>query len=278
MNSPDDIDALCREIAQSPKYRRISVETIRDVASRKSHRNRRQLVKSVRETLHRVLSTYHLADGLDSAVAEVVAAVHDGQGDDRVRHACRRVLDKHMTSHERMPLLELGYYRRVFETTGVPATIADMASALHPFEYRWMELPATTRYRAYDNNRDLAEAAGRYLGAEGVGRGIWSDVLVEELAEPVDLAFFLMTYHCLENRRSGAGWQVVAQTRAQWMAVSLPTRNFGGRTRKEFAKLGDTFRDRLGSAEMYYEEHDWSTETLFLIHKEGQVLEKMDRL
>ena len=119
------------------------------------------------------------------------------------------MLGRHATSNERLPLLDQGYYERLFAVTGVPTSIVDLAAALHPFELRWMGLPPNASYRAYDNNEEFVDAAGAYLRAEGVGDAEQRDVELDPPTDRADLAFLLMTYHCMEQFRQGAGWRAL---------------------------------------------------------------------
>ena len=275
--SDDVVGATIQSIAASPKYRDLSTATIERVVRRRSQPSVAGLAKRARRDLHHILATYHL-DGLPASVIDAaVESVEAGDSDELVRRSCSEILVRHATSRERFPLLHRGYYQRMFSVTGRPRSVVDLASALHPFELRWMELDAGTTYVAYDNNRRFVDAADRYLRAEGAGWAVHGDILVEpadgarnEPADgarrgPADLAFLLMTYHCLEDQQSGAGWQAIWAIPARWVAVSVPVAGFGNRSKPKFAALAGELETRLAEAGHHYRVQEWQTERLYLI-------------
>ena len=221
-----DIDGLASAIQSSPKYRALCPATIRDVALREigRHANARATEAAVRQRLHRLWAQFLGKPNYDQARADLDAAFADGS-DDSIRAACRRILERHASTRERLDdLPEL--YRRLFAVTGVPGSVLDLASALHPFGLRWMGLPQTVHYRAFDINADIVALTDRYFRLEGLdGIAEHRDVLCDPPTEPADLALLLKMFHCLEHRRRGAGWEVVAAAPARSVAISFPTHN-----------------------------------------------------
>ena len=262
--SDEVIDSTIRSIATSPKYQNLATETIERVVRRRGASSVDGLAKRARRDLHHVLAAYHLDRFSPAAIDGIVAAVSAGRDDD-VRGMCAELLARHATSRERFPLLADDYYRRMFTVTGRPDSILDLASALHPLEWRWMDLPARSTYLACDNNRAFVELGDRYLRAEGAGRAVLCDVLVDPPSDPVDLAFLLMTYHCFEEQQAGTGWQAITAAPARWVAVSLPVAGLGNRSKPKFAALAAELEERLASSGHHYRVQEWPTERLYLI-------------
>ncbi len=264
----DVVDSTIQSIATSPKYRDLAPATIERVVRRRGRSTVTGLAKRARRELHHVLAGYHF-DGLGGTAVDVVAAVEAGEPDPEIRARCADVLARHATSRERFPLLDDGYYREMFSVTGRPQSILDLASALHPFELRWMDLPSRVSYVAFDNNRRLAEVADRYLRAEGAGRAVHGDILTEPLdgplGRPADLAFLLMTYHCLEAQHAGTGWEAIRAIPARWIAASVPVAGFGSRSKPKFAAIAQGLETQLGEAGYHYRVQEWETERLYLI-------------
>ncbi|MDH3681586.1 MAG: hypothetical protein OEV40_16745 [Acidimicrobiia bacterium] len=262
-----DVDDLVGSIAASPKYRVLDEATIERVARQVAATGSARLDKRVRRELHHVLAAYHLSRFSLPTVDRLVAAIGRGASDEAVRAGCSEVLSWHATTRERYPLLSEGYYERLFAVTGAPRTVADLAAAVHPFEWRWTQLPAESSYVAYDINRTFVVAADRYLRAEGAGRAEQRDLLVEPPIESVDLALFLMTYHCLEQQLPGAGWRVIERSPGRWSAVSLPVASLGNRQRARFGILAGELEARLTESGRRYLVQEWETERLYLIEQ-----------
>lgn len=264
---------MVESIATSSKYRTLGRSAIERVVARHRLGGLRQLEKRARRELHHVLADYHLSSFSAKHLDSLGAALSDGQlgfGPDEqnreaLRAACEPIVRWHASSRERFPLLDQGYYDRIFQVTGQPTTVADLASALHPFELPWMLLGPEVRYTAYDLNQRYVDAADLLLGGLGIGDGSQRDILAEPVTDHVDLAFFLMTYHCFEQLRSGAGWEVIRSTPADWIAVSLPRRSLGNRPSQKFERLIDAFEAELAATGLDHHRQDWDTEILYLI-------------
>ena len=101
-----------------------------------------------------------------------------------------------------------------------------------------MGLPRTTEYHAFDINERVVGLVNHYFRLEGLAPlAELRDVLCRPPDQVADVALLLKMYHCLEHRRRGAGWQVVEQTQARWIALSFPTRNLSNRRREHSGKL-----------------------------------------
>lgn len=264
MTRPPDPDAIVDSIAGSRKYRQLALPTIRRAVRRAAEASPRDVAKRARRDLHHVLAAYHVTGFSQRAVAELTERVAAGASDGEVRDRCRAILGSHATSRERMPLLDQGYYERIFSVTGRPRSVVDLAAALHPFELRWMGL-AGAMYLAYDNNATFVDAAGRYLRSEGAGDAEVRDVDIDPPIVRADLAFFLMTYHCAERHRAGSGWDIVRAAPTDWIAVSFPVQSLGARENTWFAELATDFEARLAADGLAHELHLWDTERLYVV-------------
>jgi hypothetical protein len=268
-NRPSTADALVERIATSAKYRTLCRSTIADIVGRELALGKRpaEVEAAVRRKLHRVLAAYHgggrAARDLD-AVADAIASRDDAA----MREACRALMGLHATAAERLALIDDGYHARIFAATGRPHIVFDLACALHPFAWRWMGLPASTIYRAFDLNRHFVDLVARYLALEGVGGGAeWRDILCEPPVERADVAFFLQTYHCVEARRPGSGREILDSVPARHVVVSLPKENFGGRRLARSAAHAEAIETQATARGWGVQVIDWPAETVWILHK-----------
>jgi hypothetical protein len=268
-SAPDGLTALVERIATSAKYRTLCRSTIADIVGRELALGKRpaEVEAAVRRKLHRVLAAYHgggrAARDLD-AVADAIASRDDAA----MREACRALMGLHATAAERLALIDDGYHARIFAATGRPHIVFDLACALHPFAWRWMGLPASTIYRAFDLNRHFVNLVARYLALEGVGGGAeWRDILCEPPVERADVAFFLQTYHCVEARRPGSGREILDSVPARHVVVSLPKENFGGRRLARSAAHAETIETQATARGWGVQVIDWPAETVWILHK-----------
>jgi 16S rRNA (guanine(1405)-N(7))-methyltransferase len=224
-----EIEDITDEIRASSKYRRVARETIRDVV-RSQHAlggPRKRVVVGARRRLHTVVALYLGQPSPNRWRDRLTVAF--GEGDDAVRDTCRRIMAQHLSSRERLPVLS-EFYASLFAVTGRPRRIVDLACAYNPLALRWMDLDPPATYHGYDFNSDIVDLCRHYLSLEGGSHRVdGRDVLCSPPVERADVALLLKMYHCLENRRPGAGAAVVEGAAADWVAVSFPSRSASGR-------------------------------------------------
>lgn len=258
-----------RRIAATRKYRALSRETIEDVVRRELERRTsepaRAALASAREALHRVAAFYLGEPDYERAEAELERS----RGDDAaMERACRAILERHVSTRERLEVMaEL--YASIFRRTGVPRSVADLASACNPFSFRWMGLDRSVLYRAYDINEAMVRLVRRYFELDGIrGTAVLRDVLCSPPVEPAEVALLLKMFHCLEHRRRGAGWEVVSRVPAGHVAVSFPSRNMRGRLSDIAANYRPEILAKAAAAGWGTEEVAVDGELVILVHKE----------
>jgi 16S rRNA (guanine(1405)-N(7))-methyltransferase len=267
--SDEDHAALVRKISASRKYRVLSPVTIGDIVMRElaTANSFKNAEHAVRSKLHKILASYHVGKKFGREWAMLDQGIGSGS-DEAVRAACRALMSLHATSAERLELLEIGYYERIFEKTGTPSTIIDLACAFHPLGLRWMGLPKRTVYYAYDANIEFVDMVRDYFLLEGIdGMVIWSDILCQPPACMADLAFFLQTYHCVEARRAGGGLEIVDSVPARWVVLSLPKESFGGRPMQRLATFASDIQARAATRGWPVYRVTWPREEVWIIHK-----------
>lgn len=265
----DSLEALVEQIHASPKYRMISPDTIRDLLRQElpKHRQRQAGIAAARKKLHQVAAHY-LADTDFAAAGRALAAAFDEGSDEAVRQACREILRSHASSRERLDELQEIYPRLWEMTGGPPQSILDLACALHPLGWRWMGLPRTTLYHAYDLDERVVSLVTGYFRLEGVEPGaVLMDVVCSPPGEEADVALLLKMYHCLETRRRGAGWQMVKAVPARQVVVSFPRHNLRGRQREILDFHAPDLIARVAAEGWSWQRLDLETEAFLIVMK-----------
>lgn len=225
-----DFDTLVREIQRAPKYQAMGIpdETVRDLLVQESARypERRELIKVVRRKLHNIMAPY-LEELNYTEAAGWIEALDPGD-ETAVRDVCARILSSHASSRERMPFLG-DFYRRIFEKTGRPASILDLACGFHPFSFPWMELPASTQFFAYDIHQPRVALINRFFEKIGLQPlAEVRDVLVNTPQQTADAALIFKEVHRMEKRKPGCSrpfWQAL---NVRWLLISLPSTDLSG--------------------------------------------------
>ncbi len=236
--SSNPIDAFVREVQATRKYRHICEDTIRDVieTALPRYKRTRDAVKTARTKLHRIqaayLGQYVIAEHLDA-----VRQAHQAGDVERLKSICRRLMQDHASTRERIGLLDT-FYQQIFAVTGRPRTILDVACGLHPITIPWMDLPAGTVYYAYEIAADLVDCLNRFLQAIGMAGTEaeppvrFQDVICTPPQETGDLAFLMKMVPCLERRQKGIAAQLIDSLKVHHVVVTFPIRSLAGRSKQ----------------------------------------------
>ena len=227
---PEKTDALVRKILASHKYQALAIpeETVLDLINRNTTPGikERELEKIVRQKLHNIIAPYLEELDYRSAMTELNAIKN--RGDQIIQEYCARILSAHASTKERIPIMS-EFYAKIFEHTGIPGSILDLACGLNPFALPWMALPIETTYHAYDLHKPRIDLINAFL--QVVGRPPLAekrDILVKPPELRADVAFFFKEAHRFEQRQHGCNrpfWQAL---KVKTIVVSLPSSNLTG--------------------------------------------------
>jgi 16S rRNA (guanine(1405)-N(7))-methyltransferase len=243
VSEQSELEAVVAAIKASRKYRVMGEETIRALVRQAwpEHRKAKAVEKAVRRRLHGIAAV-HLGDPdygvLGEALADALAR-GDAEGE---RGLCEEALGRHLSTRERLPYLER-FYAEIFEHTGVPGTLLDLACGLGPLALPWMGLPRATRVLAYDVHEPRVAMLGGWLRARGQAGGAEvQDIVLRPPGEPADVALLLKELHRLQRNYPGVQWaEWLASIPARHLVVSLPAFSaHGGR------RLVERYRDMMG--------------------------------
>ena len=241
------VDTVVAAVKQSRKYRDTSEETIRQLALEAviEHKKPRAAEKAVRRRLHSIMAPY-LGDPDYSLAGELMATVFAVGDEDAIRAACRDLMHAHLSTRERLPILD-SFYRDIFAVTGRPSRLLDIACGLNPLAFPWMGLPVSgISFNAYDIHEPRVEFLNRYFELQRLPPLAYvKDVAVGTPAESGDVALFLKEMPRFERNYPGRGRALLEAIDVRWLVVSFPTisthggRNLTNRYREFFHQVID---------------------------------------
>jgi 16S rRNA (guanine(1405)-N(7))-methyltransferase len=225
-------EVIVKNILASRKYRNLGIPagTVRDLLRREMERlcSLKDAEKEVRRKLHNIVASYLGDPDYKHFRAELEQAYTMGDVE-AVKMLCRPILSAHASTRERMSLLE-EFYPRLFEVTGKPHTILDLACGLNPFTFPWMGLDRSLQYFVYDLNQprlDFIHFFFKQMGMQMLGGA--EDILLHPPTVVADVAFFFKEAHRFEQRQKGCNLPFWQALRVKWLLVSLPTSSLSGR-------------------------------------------------
>ena len=204
--------ALFEKLSSNKKYSDVCPDAVRRVISECEGRYRKpkDLEKAVRERLHGVTSAFN---DLGPGAAQAASCISDDE-------SLADMLRRHASTRELLPLSAMdALYGRIFETTGRPESVLDLACGLNP-------LYLIHRFGCRVVGVDISKSC-----VDLIPEGIWGDLLCENAIprEPFHIALLFKILPLLERQRAGAAMDVMRAVNAKYLVASFPTRTMGGR-------------------------------------------------
>lgn len=227
----EQIEAMIAEILDSSKYRGLSIPhaTLLDLFMQElpNHKRSKELKQSVKTKLHRIVAPYLGDPDYNQAAIDLDNAIKDGE--QAIDGFCLEMLASHASTRERLPIME-HFYEQIFNQTGIPASILDLACGLNPFALPWMHLPLSSSYYAYDLHQPRVELINHFLKhIQRPELAVCSDILVEPPQVIAEVAFFFKEAHRFEQRQRGSNRLFWLALPVKTLVVSLPAISLSGR-------------------------------------------------
>ena len=264
---------LVARLRGSRKYGEVCEDTLTRIVDWASIRHRKtdQVLKASRRKLHQVYGAYF--DRLDkSRLRLAVESLVDGAPQEAIRRTCSEILRLHSSTEERIEIVE-EIYRDVFNQTGIPRSVADLACGLNPFALPWMGLPQDTSYRASDIDHGVVDATDRLLAALGQkGAAECRDVLVTPPTDQPDVTLLLKTAPCLEQQERGSFARLLRHIRSPFVVVSFPTRSLGGRQKGMTDSYGRFMDGVAADLEIEMSKLEYPSEVVYIVRLDADQL------
>lgn len=205
-------ESLFDKLSANKKYSDVCPDTIRRVISECEGRYKKakDMEKAVREKLHGITSAFN---ELGADAAQAAASIFSDAD-------LESMLKRHTSTRERLPLSSMdALYATVFETTGAPESILDLACGLNP-------LYLIHRFDCRVVGVDISKSC-----VSLIPEGVWGDLLCENAipSERFHIALLFKILPLLERQKSGSAMDVMNRIDAEYLVVSFPTRTLGGR-------------------------------------------------
>lgn len=209
---------LFEKLSTNKKYRDVCPDTIRRVIAECEGRYKKakDMDKAVREKLHGITSAF--MNEQEYKKAQALAGEFSPEN-------LESLLSCHASTRERLPLAAMdALYTRIFEVTGEPEALLDLACGINPVYF-------LSKY-------PLMQVTGADISGQSVniitrcgGRALHNDLLCTDLipAERYDVALLFKILPLLDRQRDGAAMDVLNTVSAKFIVVSFPTRTLGGR-------------------------------------------------
>lgn len=283
-DSGDSLDQLAAAVRGSGRYRDVAESLIRRVGASELAKRRglKEAIKATKSKLHQVAGAYLDEPRYGAWLAELRAAYEEVDGGleaarERRRGALRRVMARHASTRERLPILDQ-FYTQTLAGIGPIHSVLDLACGLNPLALGWLPLAADAEYIACDIYGDLMAFLGGYFALEAThgrpglrGRAETRDVIAAPPAGHAEVALLLKAIPCLEQSDKDAGERLLRAVRAEHLLVSFPAHSLGGRSKGMLANYEARFHELMArtgiGARATITRFQFATELAFLISR-----------
>ena len=214
------------KLLQSKKYRDVCPDTIRRVWAdcERRYKKPKDAEKAAREALHGITGAF-MTPGEARQLDEDTRIWRDDRSDANLE----RMLSRHASTRERLPLADMdALSEHILATAGRPRSVLDLACGINPIYLgaRGVEVLGV----------DISGAAVDAVNRFGEVCALPVSAVCADLLCPgaiprrrFDLALLFKVLPLLERQRTGAATDVMNGIDAARIAVSFPTRTMSGR-------------------------------------------------
>ena len=225
MSEQTELAPIVKTILNSRKYRDLDIpcETVMQLLRLEIEKSGKlkSAIKNTKQKLHNIVAPYLGDPDYEEAVKQL-NFVMETNNPEKEREFCRKMLNSHASTRERLPQLT-DFYHSIFEITGKPASILDLACGLHPFSIPWMNLPELEKYCAYDLHQPRILLLQTYFDSKSWdGIALHQDILVEAPKEQAEVAFLFKETHRMESREKDCNVRLWDALQVDWLVVTLP--------------------------------------------------------
>ena len=267
--SDERLDELVRAVFKSVKYRNVCEDLIRHVGERELaiRRNTKEAIKATKSKLHQVGGAYltgnvNYARALDELAR--AAALQDG---DSLRLACEGLMGLHVSTRERVSILD-EFYATTLGEIGPVRVVLDLACGFNPLAILWMGLDEGVEYYACDIYMDMMDFVRESMAILGVrGKAEARDITRSVPTQKADLALILKTIPCLEQVEKNVGRRLLEAVNADYVLVSFPVHSLGGRSKGMVENYEARFYELVRGKGWPVRRFEFASELAFLITK-----------
>jgi 16S rRNA (guanine(1405)-N(7))-methyltransferase len=268
MKTVEQVEQIVANVRASLKYRGVCTRTIWRIAE-EEWAKRGQLKRAIKATktrLHQAYGAYESRVDYERAYRALDTA-YTVATPEAIRTACHRLLSRHASTSERLSILDR-VYAEIWERTGIPRSLLDVACGLNPLSLPWMGLSAGSQYHAYDIDADRVAFLNRYLVLAGMdARARVQDVICDPPAERADVALLFKASTCLEHQRKGSTLSLLNALDVSYVVVSFPVKSLGQREKGMREHYARTFREAISDRPWRVTHLAFATELVFIVDK-----------
>ena len=262
------LHALAHKLKESRKYRGICEDTLYRVSAwaLERHPNPKQATKAAKRKLHQIYGAF-CGQIKTETIERLLSDLPSWRDGALLRDACKRILQCHASTQERLPVME-ALFSELFRRTGRPKRIMDLACGLNPFAWPWMGLGLDTVYHAVDIDCRLISHINGFFAHMGItGSAVCEDILTSIPSVESDVVLLLKALPGLEQQDKGSSIKLLEGLQTRHIAVSFPVKSLGSREKGMQQHYGHFMEQLVDGLDASVEMTRFSNEALYIIDR-----------
>lgn len=269
--SEDDmLNRLIIAVQTRIDYRNIHEEIILRIAARELAKGRgfKQTLKATRNKLHQIGGAYFSRSVDYEHWMVELDALPGNLEDPDLQDFCRRMMQEHASTRERLSSLER-FYNQTLSSIAPVHSVLDMACGLNPLALPWMPLTENAPYYACDIYSDMMVFLGHFLSHVSRTALTYTCDLTQCIPDKhrVHLALLLKTLPCLEHLDKFVGIRLLESIPAEYILVSFPAQSLGGRSKGMVKSYTIHFQELINENKWYVQRFEFTNELAFLLRR-----------
>ncbi len=260
------VDEISQKIIASKKYSRIYPGTIRRIVKNNISKYPEKLVENKsRDNLHQVWGSFYKSlPDYRKLNENFTESMKNGS---TLKEALKPILFIHSSTAERLPILD-SFYKKIWEITGIPNSVFDLACGFNPLTLPWMDLPAASMYHARDIDISEIEFLNEIISKVKLPLSIDikpGDIFEDEVFD-ADVVMLLKALPSIEAQSKGAAEKLIKQLNTKWLVISYPVKSIGGKEKGMLENYRKQANELLGGNAV---ELEFETELVFVARKQA---------
>ncbi len=257
---------IVAKISKSKKYSTLYIKTIERIVDDSIVKyGLKKAEEGARNVLHQIWGAYFSAR---PDWNKLVSLLESQTSTKNTKEICSNLLRLHKSSHERLTLLD-EFYSKIFEITGMPDSILDLACGLNPLTFPWIDLPETSKYRAIDIDVEeigFLNTIFNHLQPEFKYEIKLGDVISDELPM-ADIVFMFKLFQNLEQQKKGSALEVIKRLKStsKYIIVSFPIASLSGKNKSMKENYSQLFETIAAQEEWNLKKLEFKTELVYII-------------
>ena len=265
----DNFSEIKQRVLARRKYNTINHSLIDQVINNEIIKGRRvkEAEKAVLSKLHQIGKAY-FSGKPDFAKWKTDLENLDGQiRSESTRAFCRKVMQEHHSTHERLPILE-NFFDEILSDIGEITSVLDLACGFNPLAYPWMPVNKNTVYYGCDIFSDLTEFLNAFWRHFNLKGGFHNcNVFDLQFENKVQVALVLKSLTCLEQIEKGFSYQFLKAVPSKFLVISYPVSSLSGIGKGMRRTYTSQFESLIKKTGWDYREFTFSSELVFLVKK-----------